>query len=77
MKVVRTDGVVVEVTKKAYNLLYKPRGWKVYKEQEKPKKDDTELNKLTKKELTEKAQELGVDINTSMTKAEIIKALEV
>ncbi len=70
--------------KKFHNELYYQR-WVAYNaELEKKALEEAEkeaaakkaLEKLTKDELIAKAEELGIEVSSSMTKAEIIEALE-
>lgn len=66
---IQKDGRIIHVTKKAFEVVYKPRG---YVEVDEVKS----LADLTKAELLELCGEAGIEVNARATKAEIIALLE-
>ena len=84
------DGKVITATRKAYDLLYKGRGFVPYeegeKEQEDVKKPDnskenesverSELFDLTVDELKSMAKDMGIKGYTKMNEAELVAAIE-
>lgn len=87
-----TDGKrIINATEKAYEILYKARGFKPYDEEDKPKFDkytadngvtvavnsaESALIGLKKDELLEMAQDMQLDVSDKMTKTEIVAAIE-
>jgi len=73
-----TDGKrVITATEKAYEVLYKARGFEPYEEKEAATRDtQSELLELTKDELLEMAEGMGLEVNSKMTKAEIVAVIE-
>lgn len=67
MKITR-NGTVLEVTEKAFNVVYKHRGYKKYEE-------ESSLEDLTVKELREKAKEQNIEGYYDMKKEELIQAM--
>ena len=64
-----TDGnKTIEVTEKAYNVVYSQRGYKPV--------EDESLEDKTVKELKEMADDQGIEGYSNMKKAELIEALE-
>lgn len=66
MKIIKDD-LILDVSKKAYKVAYKYRGFKPYKQEE--KKD------LTKKEIISELEARNIEYNSSSNKAELMELL--
>lgn len=84
------DGKVITATQKAYDVLYKARGFVPYGEEKKEQEDEmkpdnnkqneggerSELFDLTVDELKSMAKDMGIKGYTKMNEAELVAAIE-
>lgn len=74
MIVYKPDGSIIDVTDKAFRVLYKSRGFVAKDSYENSK---TEYESYSKAELLELVDKRGLEVKKSATKAELIALLEV
>ena len=85
----RSDGQVVEVTEKAYSVLYKQRGWVLVGDEDDKDsstsddqlqdldiEEDIDLSTLKKSGLQDLADKKGIEYKSSATKDELIDLLK-
>lgn len=68
----KPNGQVIEVTEKAYSVLYKQRGWVLVDSED----ESIDLSTLKKAELQELADKKGIEYKASATKDELINLLK-
>lgn len=75
------DGKIIDVTEKAFDVIYKDKGYKPYNaDTVKTKKEDLEeanYDKLTKDEIIAKLEEKNINHNPNDLKAELLELLRV
>lgn len=70
------DGKVIRVTEKAFDVIYKGKGYKPYNaETVKSKEDEDDIDTLTKSEIIEKLDEKGITHDSNALKAELVELL--
>lgn len=69
LKAKRPDGVVVEITHRAFDVVYKSLGFTLLEEATKP------TNEMTTEELKKGLKERGIDIPKGAKKAELLELL--
>ncbi|MFS0560133.1 hypothetical protein AB1K91_05290 [Terribacillus sp. 179-K 1B1 HS] len=77
MKIVK-DGKEIEVTEKAYNVVYAPLGFKPYQESEELDfydKSAAELNKIGKEKIKSFLKQEEIEFDSSATKDELISII--
>lgn len=70
MKVINEEGKILEVTEKAFRVVYKDRGFKAYDESK------VNYNDLKVDELKDLLEQRNIEYSNDLRKAELIELLE-
>lgn len=74
------DGKIIYATEKAYNIIYKEKGYKPLNETIEPKNecknDIINYDKMTKEELIKIANEIGIEVDSNATKKVILALIK-
>ena len=74
MKLIKGDNVITS-TEKAYNLIYKPKGYVVYSEVEEIKPTKFVYDDMTKSQIMDELSELNIEYNSKNKKQELFELL--
>ena len=70
------DKHIINATEKAYNVIYKEKGYIPYKQLEEKKEEADDISKLKKEELLKIAVENGIEVPENATKEIIITLIK-
>lgn len=80
MKYINNDGKIVTSTEKAYNIIYKRKGFKPYEDKKVEEKEDKQpttigINDMTKADIIDELEHSGIEHDPKALKKELFDLL--